>query len=194
MNTFDYFYEICKIPRDSGNEEGVRQFLLSWAKEQGFEASRDKGGNIFIWCPPTPGYENLPYVALQGHMDMVCVKVPESHHNFLTDPIETYVDGDWIKAKGTSLGGDNGIAIAMVMALFTDKEAKHGPLEAIFTYSEETGLDGAFALDGSMIKSKMLINLDSEDDNIIFIGCAGGTDFKANTKVSLEEIPNNFMG
>ncbi|MBO4393580.1 MAG: M20/M25/M40 family metallo-hydrolase, partial [Spirochaetales bacterium] len=162
MDTFDYFKQICKIPRESGNEEGMRQYLLSWAKEKGFDAARDKAGNIILRTGATPGYEKAPSVALQGHMDMVCVRVPNSAHNFLTDPIDAYVDGDFIRARGTSLGGDDGIAIAMVQSLFTDPEAKHGPLEAIFTFSEETGMDGAFALDGSLIKSRRMINIDSE--------------------------------
>lgn len=181
MDLFEYFDQICKIPRESGNEEGMRKYLLSWAKENGIEAQRDEAGNIIARVPATKGYEDRPSIALQGHMDMVCVKVPGSKHDFTKDPIETEIDGDWLKAKETSLGADDGIGVAITMAIFTDKESKHGPLEAIFTFSEETGMDGAFGLDGSLIKSKKLINLDSEEEGIIYIGCAGGVDLVSDT-------------
>ena len=187
MDLFDYFSQICKIPRESGNEEGMRQFLLSWAKDNGIEAQCDQAGNIIARVPATKGYEDRPSVALQGHMDMVCVKVPGSKHDFTKDPIETEIDGDWLKAKGTSLGADDGLGVAITMAIFTDKTSQHGPLEAIFTFSEETGMDGAFNLDGSLIKSKKLLNLDSEEEGIIYIGCAGGIDLVSDTV--LETVP-----
>lgn len=192
MTTLDYFRQICEIPRESGNEEGMRKYILSWADANGFEAKRDKAGNIIVYCNATEGYENVPAVALQGHMDMVCVKKEGSNHDFSKDPIEVYQDGDWLKAKDTSLGGDNGIAVAMTMALFTDKTAKHPKLEAIFTFSEETGMDGAYNLDASLIKSRKLINLDSEEEGVIFIGCAGGIDLVANKEVSFTKIPVNW--
>ncbi len=192
MNTFDYFKQICKIPRESGNEEGMRQYLLSWANEKGFEAIRDKAGNIIIRTGATTGYENAPSVALQGHMDMVCVKVPNSAHNFLTDPIDVYEDGDFLRARGTSLGGDDGIAVAMVQSLFTDTEAKHGPLEAIFTFSEETGMDGAFSLDGSLIRSRRMINIDSEEEGVIYIGCAGGIDLVGKASYDMDDVPSDW--
>ena len=192
MDTFGYFNQICKIPRESGNEEGMRQYILAWAKENGFEAHRDKAGNIIVKTGATKGYENVPSVALQGHMDMVCVKVPGSKHNFLTDPIEVYQDGDFLKAKDTSLGGDNGIGVAMTMAIFTDPEAKHGPLEGIFTFSEETGMDGAFGLDESLVSSRRLINLDSEEEGIIYIGCAGGIDLVAKCDYELSPVPADW--
>ncbi|MBR2282505.1 MAG: aminoacyl-histidine dipeptidase [Spirochaetales bacterium] len=189
MTTLDYFYQICRIPRESGNEEGMRQYLLAWAKENGFEGIRDKAGNIIVRTEATPGYENVPYVALQSHMDMVCVKVEGSKHNFLTDPIEVYQDGDFLRAKDTSLGGDNGIGVAMTMALFTDPDVKHGPLEGLFTFSEETGMDGAYNLDGSLIRSKRMLNLDSEEEGIIYIGCAGGIDLVGNMECETSELP-----
>ena len=192
MDTFEYFKQLCKIPRESGNEEGVRQYLLSWAKDNNFEAIRDSAGNIIIRAEATKGCENIPSVALQGHMDMVCVKTAESKHNFLTDPIEVYEDGDFLKAKDTSLGGDDGIAIAMVQALFTDPSAKHGPLEAIFTFSEETGMDGAFGLDGSLIRSRRLINIDSEEEGIIYIGCAGGIDLVGKASYEMKDVPSDW--
>lgn len=192
MNTFDYFKQICAIPRESENEEGMRQFLLSWAKENNFKAVRDKAGNIIIYRDATPGFENVEPVALQGHMDMVCVKKADCVHDFTKDPIEVYQDGDRLRARGTSLGGDNGIAVAMVMALFTDPTAKHGKLEAVFTFSEETGMDGAFALDGSLISSKKLINMDSEEEGIIYIGCAGGIEIRATKKMKFEALPSDW--
>lgn len=192
MTTLDYFYQICKIPRESGNEEGMRQYILSWAKENNLKAARDKAGNIVVKKEASKGYEDRPSVALQGHMDMVCVKTADSKHDFTKDPIEVYQDGDWLKAKDTSLGGDNGIAVAMVMALFTDDTAKHGPLEGIFTFSEETGMDGAFGLDPSLIDSRMLVNLDSEEEGIIYIGCAGGIEVFADKKVSYENVPEDW--
>lgn len=192
MDTFGYFRQISAIPRESGNEEGMRRYLLAWAEENGLEAQRDMAGNIIIRKPATNGYEKAPSVALQGHMDMVCVKTAESRHNFLTDPIDVYEDGDFLKARGTSLGGDNGIAVAMVMALFTDPTSEHGPLEAIFTCSEETGMDGAFGLDGSLIQSRRLINLDSEEEGIIYIGCAGGIDLVGRKLYSVEKLPEGW--
>lgn len=192
MDMFEYFREICKIPRESGNEEGMRQYLLSWARENGFEAIRDSVGNIIIRTEATPGFEDIPYVALQSHMDMVCVRTPESTHDFLKDPIEVYQDGDFLKAKDTSLGGDDGIGVAMTMALFTDRHCVHGPLEALFTFSEETGMNGAYGLDGSLIRSKKMINLDSEDEGIIFIGCAGGIDLVGKASYETEDVPADW--
>lgn len=192
MNTFDYFKQICQIPRESGNEEGMRKYLLTWAKENNFKALQDRSGNIIVYCDATDGFENVSPVVLQGHMDMVCVKTPDSKHDFTKDPIEVYEDGDFLRAKDTSLGGDNGIAVAMTMALLTDKSAKHGPIEALFTFSEETGMDGAFNLDASLIKSRKLINLDSEEEGIIYIGCAGGVDITSSYKASLEEVPESW--
>lgn len=192
MDTFNYFKQICQIPRESHNEEGMRQYLLAWAKENDLEAIRDQAGNIIVKKPATPGFENVPSVALQGHMDMVCVKTPESDHDFTKDPIEVYEDGDYLRAKGTSLGGDNGIAVAMAMAVFTDPSAQHGPLEAIFTFAEETGMDGAFALDASVVDSKKLINLDSEEEGVIYIGCAGGIDLVGSLETELDDVPENW--
>lgn len=192
MEMFDYFREICKIPRESGNEEGMRQYLLSWAAENGFEGIRDSVGNIIVRTTATPGFEDIPYVALQSHMDMVCVRTPESTHDFLKDPIEVYQDGDFLKAKDTSLGGDDGIGVAMTMALFTDRHCVHGPLEAVFTFSEETGMNGAYGLDGSLIRSKKMINIDSEDEGTIFIGCAGGIDLVGKASYEIEDVPADW--
>jgi len=193
MKVFENFKAISAIPRESGNEEGIRNFLVKWAEDNNFKYAVDKIGNLIVYCQATKGYENVPPLALQGHMDMVCVKTLESKHDFTKDGIDVYEDGDFLRAKDTSLGGDNGIAVAMVMDVFTDKDCKHGPLEAIFTVSEETGLTGAFNLDVSLIKSRKLINLDSEDEGIIYIGCAGGSDVTAKLKVTENARPAAFQ-
>lgn len=177
------FNDISAVPRESGNEKGIREFLLGWAKEQGLEAKADKTGNVVIYCPATPGLEDYPAIALQGHMDMVCVKTAESSHDFLKDPIEIYVDGPVIRAKGTTLGADNGIAIATILDIFSDKDAQHGPLEGIFTISEETGMDGAFGIDPSLVHARRMVNLDSEEEGIIYTGCAGGENVEATLKL-----------
>lgn len=174
-----YFSEISDIPRESGNEEGVRQYLLAFAKEHGLEAISDAIGNIIIRKGASKGFEGRPSVALQGHMDMVCVKVEGSTHDFAKDPIKLVRDGAFLKADGTTLGGDNGIALAMILDILSDTNAQHGPLEAIFTISEETGLNGAFALEKENIKSRLMLNLDSEEEGVIYIGCAGGIEMRA---------------
>lgn len=191
-NWLDYFKEICCIPREAGNEDGIRAYLLSFAKENGFEGIRDKDGNIIIKAPATKGCENKETVILQGHMDMVCVKRPGSKHDFTKDPIEMCINGDVITAKDTSLGGDNGIAMAMAMAILTDPEAQHGPVEVLITYSEETGLYGALNLDASLLNGRKLLNLDSEEENIITIGCAGGLNLFFDKKISRTAIPAGY--
>lgn len=188
----DYFKEICLIPREAGNEDGIRAYLLSFAKENGFEGIKDKDGNIIIKAPATKGFENSETVILQGHMDMVCVKRETSNHDFTKDPIEMCINGDIITAKDTSLGGDNGIAMAMAMAVLTDPEAQHGPVEVLITYSEETGLYGAQNLDASLLKGRKLLNLDSEEENIITIGCAGGQNLFFNRKITRTAIPCTY--
>ncbi len=188
---FTYFKEISDIPRESGNEEGVRKYLLNFAKKNNFEAKVDKIGNVIIYVPATKGFENRSPVAIQGHMDMVCVKTLESKHNFDKDPIQLVVEGDFLKAKDTTLGGDNGIAIAMALDVFTDTSVKHGPLEGLFTVSEETGLTGAFNVEAENLKSRKLINLDAEDEGIIYIGCAGGIETQAKLKSTKEKININ---
>lgn len=185
---WEIFDEISGIPRESGNEEGIRKFLLRWADEHGLANDTDDIGNVFIYAPATSGHEHVPAVALQGHMDMVCVKRPGSMHDFTKDPIEIVCENGIIHAKDTSLGADNGIAIAIALSIFTDPTAEHGPLEAIFTISEETGLTGAFNLDAGKVKARRMINLDSEEESIIYIGCAGGVDMKA--VLPLKKTPN----
>ena len=173
---FDIFAEICKVPRPSKHEERISQWLQDFAASHGIECVADEAMNVIMRVPATPGYEEHEGVILQAHMDMVCEKNSDVEHDFMNDPIETFVDGEWLKAKGTTLGADNGIGIAMALAVITDPELQHPAIECLFTVDEETGLTGAMKLQDGMLKSKRLINLDSEDDGQIFIGCAGGID------------------
>ena len=173
---FDIFAEICKVPRPSKHEEQISKWLCAFAAEHHIECVTDEAMNVIMRVPATPGYEEHEGVILQAHMDMVAEKDGNVTHDFLKDPIETWVDGEWLKAKGTTLGADNGIGIAMALAAITDKELAHPAIECLFTVDEETGLTGAMKLHDGMLQSKRLINLDSEDDGQIFIGCAGGID------------------
>ncbi|MBD5299763.1 MAG: aminoacyl-histidine dipeptidase [Bacteroides sp.] len=186
------FDEITKVPRPSCHEEQIRKYLLDFAEKHGIEAKTDKVGNVVMIKKATPGHENAPTVVLQSHMDMVAEKNGDVEHDFLKDPIETYVDGDWVKARGTTLGADNGIGIAASLAVMIDDSLEHGPLEALFTVNEEIGLEGAQNLGKDMIKGKILINLDSEDDGEIFIGCAGGIDTTAVFHYNRSFSPENF--
>ena len=173
---FEIFAEICKVPRPSKHEEQISQWLQSFAAAHGIECIADEAMNVIMRVPATSGYEDHEGIILQAHMDMVCEKNGDVAHDFMTDPIETYIDGEWLKAKGTTLGADNGIGISMALAAITDPELQHPAIECLFTVDEETGLTGAMKLKDGMLKHKRLINLDSEDDGQIFIGCAGGID------------------
>ena len=180
------FSDISAIPRESGNEEGIRNYLLSWANDNGIKAFSDNIGNVIMKVKATPGYEDYPSIALQGHMDMVCVKREGSDHDFSKDPIEIMTDGKNIWAKDTSLGADNGIAIALALDIFSDEKAEHGPLEGIFTVNEEVGLTGAENVEEKDIDSRRLLNLDSEEEGIFYIGCAGGIDVVGERKCRWE--------
>ncbi|MDY3983763.1 MAG: aminoacyl-histidine dipeptidase [Veillonellaceae bacterium] len=171
---FDKFYDIDQIPRGSGNEKAISDYLVAFAKDHGYEAKQDSENNVIIKVPATKGYESAPSVILQGHMDMVCEKTPESTHDFTKDPIEFVVDGDWLKAKDTTLGADDGMAVAMMLAIMDDPSIPHGPMECLITTNEETGMNGAIAVKGSDLSGKYLLNLDSEDEGEFTIGCAGG--------------------
>lgn len=186
------FDEITKVPRPSTHEEQIRDFLLKFAADNGIEVATDKVGNVVMRKPATPGHENAPTVVLQSHMDMVAEKNNDVKHDFFKDPIQTYVDGDWVKAKGTTLGADNGIGMAAAMAVMLDKSLVHGPVEALFTVNEEIGLEGAQNLEKGFIKGTMLLNLDSEDDGEIFVGCAGGIDTTATFTYHRSFSPDNF--
>lgn len=173
---WDYFEQICKIPRPSRKEEKIAAWLMDFAHMHHLEARQDEAGNVLISKPACPGREQVPAVVLQAHMDMVCEKNSDVEHNFDVDPILPYIDGEWVKAKGTTLGADDGIGIAAALAVLTSSDIQHGPLECLFTVDEETGLTGAFALQPGFFNGKILLNLDSEDEGEIFIGCAGGID------------------
>lgn len=173
---FAIFEQICQVPRPSKHEERISRWLQDFAAEHGIECIVDEAMNVIMRVPATPGYEDHEGVILQAHMDMVAEKDGDVQHDFLKDPIETYVDGDFLKAKGTTLGADDGIGIAMALAAITDKELAHPAIECLFTVDEETGLTGAMKLQDGVLRAKRLINIDSEDDGQIFIGCAGGID------------------
>ncbi len=186
------FEEISKIPRCSKNEEKIAEWLMNWAKEHNFDAKMDSVRNIVIKVPASPGYENSPLTVIQGHMDMVCEKTPDSPHDFSKDPIKFIYEGEWLKADRTTLGSDNGIAIAMAMVLALDKEIPHPPMELLFTVDEESGLTGANALEPGFIEGKILINVDSEDEGVFTVGCAGGINSYLSLPLDYEAIPAGY--
>ena len=188
------FYGLTRCPRPSKHEEIVRQHLLDWAKEHKVEAFADETGNVIMRVPATPGFENRKGVVLQGHMDMVPQKTADTVHDFLKDPIQTVIDGEWVTAKGTTLGADNGMGVAMAMSVAEDKSVKHGPIEILVTYDEETGMTGAEALKPGILKGDILLNLDSEDENELCIGCAGGLDAQADFKYRSLPVPRGYVG
>ncbi|MBR7049770.1 MAG: aminoacyl-histidine dipeptidase [Prevotella sp.] len=173
------FHALTQVPRPSGHLEKIQQFLLNFAKEAGVEAFKDPAGNIVMRKPATPGMENRKGIILQAHMDMVPQKTPESTHNFETDPIETWIDGGWVKAKGTTLGADNGMGVAAIMAVMEAKDLQHGPIDALITADEETGMYGANDLPENELQGDILLNLDSETWGKFVIGSAGGIDVTA---------------
>ena len=183
---FHYFEEITKIPHGSGNTQQISDYLVAFAKEHGLRHVQDESGNVIIFKEAAPGYENAPAVILQGHVDMVCEKLPESTHDFKKDPLTLFVEGDIIHADGTTLGGDDGIAVAYELAILEDEKLQHPAIEAVFTVDEEIGLLGASALDTAPLKGKYLINLDSEEEGILWAGCAGGM-------TSISELPVNYQ-
>ena len=184
------FYDLTQIPRPSGQKEEVSAFLANYGRSLGLETIVDGIGNVIIRKPASPGYENHPGVILQGHMDMVPQKNNDTVFDFAKDPIEAYIDGEWVTAKGTTLGADNGIGVAAAMAILADKNVVHPPLEVLVTVDEETGMYGAFALEGGLLQGKTLLNLDSEAEGELYVGCAGGVDTTAKfayTPVEVEE-------
>ena len=188
-----YFEEICRIPRPSRKESRMTAWLMDFARQHHLEARQDEAGNVVIRKPAVKGREQAPGVVLQSHMDMVCEKNSDVKHNFDTDPIQPYVDGEWVKARGTTLGADDGIGMAAALAVLTSKDIRHGALECLFTVDEETGFTGAFALQPGFFEGKILLNLDSEDEGELFIGCAGGMDTVA--RMSYEKMvlpPHKF--
>ncbi len=186
---FEQFAKINQIPRPSKHEEQMIAYLQQFAKERSLECHTDETGNVIIRKPASAGMEGKATTILQSHMDMVCDKLVDHEINFLTDPIESYVDGDWLKAKGTTLGADDGIGCAMELALLDADDVKHGPLECVFTVDEETGLTGAFGMKAGFMSGDYLINLDSEDEGQIFVSCAGGINTNATFRFDREEAP-----
>lgn len=173
---WSHFEDICQVPRPSKKEEQIIAFMEKFAKAHQLEYQADHAGNVLIKKPATKGYEDRQTVILQSHLDMVCEKNSNVEHDFLKDAIKPYIDGEWVKAEGTTLGADCGIGMASAMAVLTDSNLQHGPIEALFTVDEETGLTGAAELKPGFLSGKILINLDSEDEGELFIGCAGGLD------------------
>ena len=192
QNVWNNFYLLTRQPRPSKHEEKVRAFLLEWAKEKGVDAFADETGNVIMRAPATKGYENRRGVILQAHMDMVPQKTAETVHDFLTDPIETEVVGEWLGAKGTTLGADDGIGVALAMSILEDKTLEHGPVEVLITYDEETGMTGAERLRPGIFKGDILLNLDSEDEGELCIGCAGGLDGIADFKYRTYKSPAGY--
>lgn len=170
---WECFDEITKVPRPTHHLDKMKAFLVGWAERHNLKYATDEVGNVVMYCPATPGHENAPTVVLQGHQDMVAEKRGDVEHDFLTDPIKTVVEGDWVRAEGTTLGADNGLGCASAMAVMIDPDIVHGPIEALFTVDEEQGLTGANGLDASMVSGRILLNLDSEEHGMIVIGCAG---------------------
>ena len=188
---WNHFEEICKYPRSSRKEERVAGYVMSVGKRNNFETLRDEFGNVLIRKPATSGKENLIPVVLQGHLDMVAEKNSDVQHDWNNDPITPIVDGDWVKAIGTTLGSDNGIGVAAALAVLESKDIEHGPIEVLFTLDEETGLFGAQALKPGWLNSKILLNLDSEEDGTLYIGCAGGQNTYVKFRFSPVDAPSN---
>ena len=182
-----YFTEISKIPRGSGNVQQISDYLVEFAKKHGIRYIQDSANNVIFFKPATPGYETAPAVILQGHMDMVCEKESFSNHDFTKDALELSIENGYLKANNTTLGGDDGIAVAFGMALLTDPDAVHPALEIVITTDEETGMDGAQALDTSVLSGKYMINLDSEEEGIVLVSCAGG--MRMDATLPLKRIP-----
>jgi len=191
---WNFFNEITQIPRPSKKEERIIAYLKDFGKKHNLSTKVDETGNVLISKPATVGYEKHKTVILQSHIDMVCEKNSDVIHNFDTDPIDTYIDGDWVKARGTTLGADNGIGMSMMLAVLSSDDLKHPALECLFTVDEETGLTGAFALKKDFLSGEIVINLDSEDDGEIFVGCAGGIDTVAKFSYKTEKTPENYFG
>lgn len=182
------FEGLCKYPHPSNNEEAARGYIREFVKNLGLEYTEDAAHNILVKKPATPGMEDRKTIVLQAHVDMVPQKNSDKEFDFNTDAIEAYIDGEWVTANGTTLGADNGIGLAAIMAVLEDKNLKHGPIEALFTATEETGMDGAFGLKAGMLSGEILLNTDSETEGELYVGCAGGMDFTATLRYGTGRI------
>jgi dipeptidase D len=187
-NVWKHFHSLTQVPRPSGHLEKIRQFLVDFGQSVGVESFSDEAGNVIYRKPATPGMEGRKTVILQAHMDMVPQKNNDTVHNFETDPIQTYIDGEWVKAKGTTLGADDGMGVAAIMAVMEDKTLVHGPLVGLITADEETGMYGAFGLKPGTIEGDILLNLDSEEEGMLYIGCAGGEDLTCTLEYKPEPV------
>ncbi|MDY5741679.1 MAG: M20/M25/M40 family metallo-hydrolase, partial [Lachnospiraceae bacterium] len=185
---FRYFEEICQIPHGSKNIWQISQYLVDFANRHRLAVRQDELGNVIIKKAASAGYESAPTVMLQGHMDMVCIKDADSRHNFETDPLDIYVEDGYLKARGTTLGGDDGVAVAYAMALLADNSLAHPALEVVITVDEEIGLLGAAGLDVKDLNAKILLNLDSEEEGIFLTGCAGGRKSAAHFPLEQEKV------
>ena len=193
ISIWSHFADLNAVPRPSKKEERVIQFMMDFGKNLNLETFKDNAGNVVIKKPATTGMENRKTVVLQGHLDMVHQKNSGTHFDFDSQGIEMYVEGDWVKANGTTLGADNGLGVAAIMAILSSSDIAHPAIEALFTIDEETGMTGAMELDSSLISGKILLNLDTEEDDEIGIGCAGGVDVTAEQTYKEEETPSNVM-
>ena len=190
---FAYFEDISKVPRGSGDRERISQYCLDFAEKNGLRAERDDAFNVIIYKEGTPGYEDAKPVILQGHLDMVCQKAEGSNFDFAQDPIVLVKDGDFIKADGTTLGADNGIAVAMVLAILESDSIPHPPIEAVFTTDEEVGMLGAMELDMSKLKGRLMINIDSENEEILTVSCAGGSEVNLEIPYTTEKRDGDLV-
>ena len=188
-----HFAAICNIPHPSHHEEKIREYVVDFAKAQGLEYTVDEANNVYVRKPATAGMENRKGIVIQAHLDMVPQKNNDKVFDFENDPIEAYIDGEWVTANGTTLGADNGIGAAAILAVLEDKTLVHGPVEALFTATEETGMDGAFGLKGGLLQGDILLNLDSETEGELYVGCAGGLDANITLPYVAEAAPAGYV-
>jgi len=190
---WQFFDKICSIPHPSKHEEALAQYIIEWATTEGLDVRRDPTGNVFIKKPATPGMEDRKGVVLQAHIDMVPQKNEDTEHDFTKDPIQPYIDGEWVTAKGTTLGADNGMGMASCLAVLASKELKHGPLEVLLTIDEEAGMTGAFGLEAGWLEGDILLNTDSEQEGEVYMGCAGGADGAIKLDIEREALPSGYI-
>ncbi|MCY9864809.1 aminoacyl-histidine dipeptidase [Vibrio coralliirubri] len=190
---WQFFDKICSIPHPSKHEEELAQYIIAWATEQGLDVRRDPTGNVFIKKPATAGMENKKGVVLQAHIDMVPQKNEDTVHDFAKDPIQPYIDGEWVTAKGTTLGADNGMGMASCLAVLASNEIQHGPIEVLLTVDEEAGMTGAFGLEAGWLEGDILLNTDSEQEGEVYMGCAGGIDGAMTFEIARNAIPADFV-
>lgn len=191
---WENFYSLTQIPRPSKHEDAIQDFMMKFGQDLGLETIKDAAGNIIIKKPATKGMENRMGVVMQGHLDMVPQKNADTQHDFEKDPIHAMIDGEWVTAKGTTLGADNGMGVAAAMAVLQAKDIEHGPIEALFTSDEETGMTGAFGLQPGILNADILLNMDSEDEGELYVGCAGGIDANITLKYKEEKLEKGYLG